>query len=276
MPDLTVSNTGIVALSAADTTMTFIGSSGSFQLRANPGGSAVANIEFGGVYNAQNVNALTATTVLGANFVQAGAAGYVGFKGTNAQQTYALQFQDVSSSTPRMERVKLTSANAVVPSTTVGLYDQFNPQTVAVPFATSGASFIAPIGTSITNSLTKIITQSIQPNAVAWNFTNATQWGILGNFTLITAAARPMRFTMTYQKNGGTERTLASTYIQNNAYMTVPVNNISFGTAEPTLSANDLLTINIYAQTIVSLDTTTIATAVPFISAIVSPMSYNS
>ena len=171
--------------------------------------------------------------------------------------------------------MKLTNANAVVPSTTVGLYDQFNPQTVAVPFATSGASFIAPIGTTINNSLTKIITQSIQPNATAWNFTNATQWGILGNITLITAAARPMRFTITYQKNLGTERTMAATYIQNNAYMTVPVNNITAGLPDGTLSANDQLTINIYAQTIVSLDTTTIATAVPFISAIISPMSYN-
>jgi len=172
--------------------------------------------------------------------------------------------------------VKLTNTNTVVGGTTVGLYDQFNPQTVAVPFSTSGASFIISPGATITNSLTKIITQSIQPNAVAWNFTNATQWGILGNITLITSTTQPMRFTITYQKNGGTERTMAATYIQNNTYMTVPVNNISFGTAEPTLSANDTLTINIYANTIVSLTTTTIATAVPFISAIVSPMSYNS
>jgi hypothetical protein len=84
-----------------------------------------------------------------------------------------------------------------------------------------------------------------------------------------------MRFTITYQKNGGTERTMAATYIQNNAYMTVPVNNITAGLLDGTLSASDTLTINIYAQTIVALDTTTIATAVPFISAIISPMSYN-
>jgi hypothetical protein len=243
------------------------------------GGTMAGNIEFAGTYNASNVNALTATTVLGSNFVQAGTAGFLGFKasGGSGVQTYSLVYEDATGpSSLGMKRCKLDTSNAIVAGSTGFLYDQFYNQTVAIPFATSGASFIAPIGTSITNSLTKIITQSINPNLTAWNFLTARQWGILGNFTLITASARPMRFTMTYQKNGGTERTMASTYIQNNAYMTVPVNNISFGTAEPTLSANDTLTINIYAQTIVSLDTTTIATAVPFISAIVSPMNYNS
>ena len=243
------------------------------------GGTMTGSIDFASTYNASNVNALTATTVLGANFVQAGTAGYLGFKASGGAgvQTYSLVYEDATGpSSLGMKRCKLNTSNAVVAGSTGFLYDQFYNQTVAVPFSTSGASFIAPIGTSITNSLTKIITQSIQPNGTAWNFLTARQWGILGNFTLITASAKPMRFTMTYQLNGGTERTLASTYIQNNAYMTVPVNNISFGTAEPTLSANDLLTINIYAQTIVSLDTTTIATAVPFISAIVSPMNYNS
>ena len=278
MPDLTVNNTGVISLTAFNTTMTITGTEGNLTLLAKPGGDVVSDLNFGGEYNASAVNALTAATVLGANFVQAGNAGYLGFRANpldaNAR-SYAFVAQNVENTTPRMQRVKLTSANAVVSGTEVGLYDQFNPQTVAVPFATSGATFIAAPGTSITNSLTKIITQSIQPNATAWNFTNATQWGILGNFTLITSTAQPMRFTITYQKNNGTERTMASTYIQNSAYMTVPVNNITAGLADGTLAANDLLTINIYAQTIVSLATTTIATSTPFISAIISPMSYN-
>jgi hypothetical protein len=277
MPNLTVSNTGITALSAADTTMTFIGTpgGGSFQLRANPGGDVVSNLNFGGVYNASSVATVSANNVLGSFFNQAGSGGYLGFKGPGGAQTYAFEYQDVSSSTPRMQRVKLTDANVVVPGTTASLFDTVNPQTVALPFATSGASFIISPGATITNSLTKIITQAVNPNAIAWTFASGRQWGILGNITLITSTAQPMRFTITYQLNGGTERTMAAQYIQNNTYMTVPVNNISFGTAEPLLAANDTLTINVYAQTIVSLATTTVATAPPFVSAIISPMSYN-
>jgi hypothetical protein len=276
MPNLTVSNTGIVALSALDSTMTFVGSSGSFQLRANPGGSAVSNIEFAGTYNAQNVKDLTATTVLGANFVQAG-VGYLGFKpSSGAAQTYALVYEDVSSPTALgLQRVKLDSSNAVVAGTTARIYDQYNPQTVTIPFATSGASFIISPGASITNSLTKIITQSINPNTTAWNLLASRTWGILGNITLITGTTQPMRFTVTYQKNAGTERTMAATYIQNSQYMTVPVNNISVGLADSTLAANDTLTINVYAQTIVSMATTTVSTAPPFIAAVLSPLSLN-
>jgi collagen type VII alpha len=277
MPNLTVSNTGIVALSALDSTMTFVGTGGSFQLRANPGGSAVSNIEFAGTYNAQNVKDLTATTVLGANFVQAGPGGYNGFKATSGgAQTYALQYEDVSSPTALgLLRTKLTDANVPVAGTQARLFDQYYNQTVTLPFATSGASFIITPGTSITNALTKIITQSINPNATAWNFLTPRIWGILGNITLITGTTQPMRFTVTYQKNGGTERTMAATYIQNSQYMTVPINNISFGLPDNTLAANDVLTINVYAQTIVSMATTTVTTAPPFIPAVVSPLSFN-
>jgi hypothetical protein len=279
MPNLTVSNTGITALSAADTTMTFIGTpgGGQFELRANPGGTAVSNIEFSGVYNAQNVNALTATTVLAANFVQAGPAGYNGFKGSGAAQTYALQYEDVSSPTALgLLRTKLTSSNVPVAGTQARLFDQYYNQTVTLPFATTGATFIISPGATITNSLTKIITQSVNPNSTAWNFLTPRIWGILGNITLITGTAQPMRFTVTYQLNGGTERTMAATYIQNSQYMTVPINNISFGLPDNTLAANDTLTINVYAQTIVSLATTTVTTAPPFIPAVISPLSFNS
>jgi hypothetical protein len=278
MPDLTVSNTGVLSLTALDTTVVITtgAPSNALNIVAKPGGDVVSNLNFGGTYNASAVNALTAATVEGANFVQAGNAGYLGFRANpldgNAR-SYAFVAQNVENTTPRMQRVKLTSTNTLVVGSEAGLYDTINYQTVAVPFATTGASFIAAPGTSITNALTKIITQSVQPGATAWNFTNAVPWGILGNFTLITASAQPMRFTITYQKNGGGEITLASTYIQNNAYMTVPVNNIAGPSG--TLAANDLLTINIYAQTIVSLATTTIATSTPFISAIISPLSYN-
>jgi hypothetical protein len=278
MPNLTVSNTGITALSAADTTMTFIGApgSGQFQLRANPGGDVVSNVNFGGTFNASAVAALTANTVLAATFNQAGPAGYVGFKGDNAAQTYALQYEDVSSPTALgLLRTKLTSSNVPVAGTQARLFDQYYNQTVTLPFATSGATFIISPGATINNSLTKIITQSINPNATAWNFLTPRIWGILGNITLITSTAQPMRFTVTYQKNGGTERTMAATYIQNSAYMTSPINNISFGLPDNTLAANDLLTINVYAQTIVSMATTTVATAPPFIPAVVSPLSFN-
>jgi len=156
------------------------------------------------------------------------------------------------------------------------LYDQYYNQTVTLPFATTGASFIISPGATITNSLTKIITQSVNPNSTAWNFLTPRIWGILGNITLITGTAQPMRFTVTYQLNGGTERTMAATYIQNSQYMTVPINNISFGLPDNTLAANDTLTINVYAQTIVSLATTTVTTAPPFIPAVVSPLSFNS
>jgi hypothetical protein len=270
-----VSNTG--TLTAGDTTITLLDDgNGDYTVSAHPGGSVVSNLNFAGTYNATAIKDLTANTVATTQFLQA-SAGYLGFKATGGTtQTYSLVFADASSASEvGIKRCKLNQSNAVVASTTGYLYDQFYNQTVAVPFATSGASFIAPIGTSITNSLTKLITQSVNPNGTAWNFLTARQWGILGNITLITASAKPMRFTITYQKNGGTERTMPATYIQNNAYMTVPVNNITAGLADNTLSANDTLTVNVYAQTIVSLDTTTIATAVPFISAIISPMSYN-
>jgi hypothetical protein len=270
-----VSNTSTIT--AGDTTMTVSNDGlGNYTLSAHPGGSVVSDLNFAGTYNATSVKGMTANTVATTQFLQA-SAGYLGFKATGGtSQTYSLVFADASSASEvGIKRCKLNQSNAVVASTTGYLYDQFYNQTVAVPFATSGASFIAPIGTTINNSLTKIITQSVNPNATAWNFLTARQWGILGNFTLITAAAKPMRFTITYQKNGGTERTMAATYIQNNAYMTVPLNNITAGLADNTLAVNDTLTINVYAQTIVSLDSTTIATAVPFLAAIISPMSYN-
>jgi hypothetical protein len=260
-----------------NTTVVVGGSGSNLTLLAQPGGSVVSNLEFAGTFNAQNVNALTATTVLGANFVQAGPAGYVGFKGDNAAQTYALQYEDVSSPTALgLLRTKLTSSNVPVAGTQARLFDQYYNQTVTVPFATTGATFIIAPGTTITNSLTKIISQDINPNATAWNFLTPRIWGILGNITLITGTVQPMRFTVTYQKNGGTERTMAATYIQNSQYMTVPINNISFGLPDNTLAANDVLTINVYAQTIVSLATTTVTTAPPFIPAVVSPLSFNS
>jgi hypothetical protein len=259
-----------------NTTIVVGGSGSNLTLLAQPGGSVVSNLEFAGTYNAQNVNALTATTVLGANFVQAGTGGYNGFKGTGIQQTYALQYEDVSSPTALgLLRTKLDSSNVPVAGTQARLYDQYYNQTVTLPFATSGASFIITPGATINNSLTKIITQSVNPNSTAWNFLTPRIWGILGNITLITSSAQPMRFTVTYQKNGGTERTMAATYIQNSQYMTVPINNISFGLPDNTLAANDTLTINVYAQTIVSLATTTVTTAPPFIPAVVSPLSFN-
>jgi hypothetical protein len=276
MPNLTVSNTGITALSALDATMTFVGTGGSFQLRANPGGGVVSDINFGGTYNASAVAALTANTVLAGTFNQAGPAGYVGFKGDSAAQTYVLQYEDVSSPTALgLLRTKVTSSNVPVAGTLCRITDQFNPQTVTIPFATSGASFIISPGATITNSLTKIITQSINPNATAYNILASRTFGILGNITLITGTTQPMRFTVTYQKNGGTERTMAATYIQNSQYMTVPVNNISVGLPDSTLAANDTLTFNVYAQTIVSMATTTVTTAPPFISAVLSPLSLN-
>jgi hypothetical protein len=274
----TVDNTGVITATAYDTTIqTFDDGLGNIQILAKPGGSIVSDLTGGGTKNMTAMSNVAATNITGATTVQA-TSGKLGFKATGGtSQTYSLLFADASSASELgLKRCKLDLSNNTVAGTTGFLYDQYYNQTVAVPFATSGASFIAPIGTTINNSLTKIITQSVQPNATAWNFLTARQWGILGNITLITAAAKPMRFTFTYQKNGGTERTMAATYIQNTAYMTVPVNNISVGLADNTLAANDTLTINVYAQTIVSLDSTTIATAVPFIAAILSPMSTNS
>ena len=260
-----------------NTTIVVGGSGSNLTLLAQPGGNVVSNVEFAGTFNAQNVKDLTAATVLGTNFVQAGPGGYNGFKGNMAgQQTYALAYEDVSSPTALgLLRTKLTDANVPVAGTLARLYDQFFNQTVTLPFATTGASFIIAPGATINNSLTKIITQSVNPNATAWNFLTPRIWGILGNITLITSSAQPMRFTITYQKNNGDERTMAATYIQNSQYMTVPINNISFGLPDNTLAANDVLTINVYAQTIVSLATTTVTTAPPFIPAVVSPLSFN-
>ena len=272
-----LANTGIISATAGNTTMTVNNDGlGNLTLTASPGGSIVSDLTGGGTRSMTGMSNIAGNNIRATANLQA-SAGRLGFQATGGtSQTYSLLFADASSASELgLKRCKLDLSNNTVAGTTGFLYDQYYNQTVAVPFATTLPSFVAPIGTTINNSLTKIVAQSIQPNATAWNFLNARTWGILGNFTLITAAAQPMRFTFTYQKNGGTERTMAATYIQNSAYMTVPVNNISIGLPDNTLSANDTLTINVYAQTIVSLASTTIATAVPLIAAVLSPMSTN-
>lgn len=270
-----LANTGVISAAPADSTIVVGGTASDITLQARPGGQVVSNLEFGGTFNAQNVAALTANTVLTTTATQSGMSGFVGFKGEGTQVSYALQAEDVQASDPGLKRVKLTSANTIVPGSLARIVDQFNPQTVAIPFATTAPSFVIAPGASITTAQTLIISQSIQPNATALTYLTPRTFGILGNITLNTSSAVPLRFTVTFQKNNGVERTMAATYLQNNAFMTVPVNNISVGLEDGTILPNDNITINVFAQTLTFGSSTTIVTAPPFIAAILSMLSLN-
>lgn len=242
---------------------------------SDPANPIVAVLGFQGLatgdVNMQSFAFASDNTVSGLNMFATN--GFVGHF-TGFGEKYAIPDQDATADAG-MARCKLDNTGSEIAATRAFLYDQLVPQTVAIPFATSGASFVIAPGASITTAQTLLITQSIQPNAFALNYLTARTFGILGNIVLNTSTAVPLRFTITFQKNGGVQRTFAATYLQNNAFMTVPINNISVGLADSTIEANDLITIRVFAQTLSFGSATTVVSAPPFIPAILSLMSLN-
>ena len=169
--------------------------------------------------------------------------------------------------------VKYAPDETEVPDTSAILYSERYNQLVTTPFATA-PSTVAPIGTTINNAGVSIVSGVITLNNTNWNILTPRYFGILGSISLVTATAQPLRFTITGQITGKASMTFVGQYVSEGQYHTVPLNNISFGFGTNGLiSQGNTLTITVRCATITSLATTTIATAVPVLPIVLSPLS---
>jgi len=235
---------------------------------ASIGGNASAPISMG-------ANEITSDPSIQA-LSQFATTGYVGhWEGVGSfGNKWAIPAQDADGPGENSLRVvKLQPDLTEVPNTSAVLYsERYNPL-VTTPFATA-PSTVAPIGTLINNSGVSIVSGQIVLNNQNWKTLETSYFGILGNISLITATSQPLRFTITGQITGKASMTFVGQYVSEGQYHTVPLNNISFGFgADGQINQGDTLTITVRAATIVSQATTTIATAVPVLPIVLSPLT---
>jgi collagen type VII alpha len=203
-----------------------------------------------------------------------GKTGFVGFwNGGFGNDTYAIPFQDANADAS-LAFCKIDSDRTEVLNSRANLYNDLTfPPLATTPFATA-PSTVAPVGTTINNSLTSLVSGSITLNNQNWPLRKPAYYGILGNISLITTTAQPLRFTIRGQITGKAAQTFVATYVSEGQYHTVPLNNISFPDAtNGIINQGDTLTITVLVQTIVSLATTQIATAVPVLPVVLSPLN---
>jgi hypothetical protein len=187
-------------------------------------------------------------------------------------EKYVIPDQDAGADAA-LARCKIDSTATEIPNTRALIYDELYNPLATTPFATA-PSAVAPIGTNITNSLTQIVAGSLSLDVNNWPTLMTRYFGILGSISIVYAAARPIRYTVTGQITGKASMTFVGTYVADGQYQTVPLNNISFGFgANGQIARGDTLTIRVFAQTIVSLATTTIQTAVPVLPIVLSPLT---
>jgi hypothetical protein len=133
---------------------------------------------------------------------------------------------------------------------------------------------VAPIGTTINNAGVDIVAGVITLDNQNWPTLKTGYYGILGNISLITNSSQPLRFTIRGQITGKASTTFVAQYVSEGLYHTVPLNNISFGFgSNGQIARGDTLTITVRCATIVSLATTAIATAVPVLPVVLSPLT---
>jgi hypothetical protein len=189
-------------------------------------------------------------------------------------EKYAIPDQDAGSPTePSLSRCKIDQNGAEIAGTRAQIYDELYNPLATTPFATAPSS-VAPIGTTINNGSTQIVAGSITLDLNNWPTLMTRYFGILGSISIVYAAARPIRYTITGQITGKAAMTFVGQYVADGQYQTVPLNNISFGFgANGQITRGDTLTIRVFASTIVSLATTTIQTAVPVLPIVLSPLT---
>ena len=224
---------------------------------------------------AMGANELTSDTYIQAKDFLA-TTGYVGhWDGPGSfGNKWAIPYQDADAPGENSLRVvKLQPDLTEVPNTSAVLYSQrYNPL-ITTPFATAPSS-VAPAGTTINNAGVDIVSGSIGLNSANWPTLQTSYYGILGNISLVTSTAQPLRFTVRGQITGKASTTFVAQYVSEGQYHTVPLNNISFGFGtNGQIAQGDTLTITVRCATITSLATTTIATAVPVLPLVLSPLT---
>jgi hypothetical protein len=230
-------------------------------------GSATAPVAMG-------ENALTSDTYIQAKDVFA-TTGFIGhWEGPFTGNKWVIPPQDADGpGEDSLRVVKMAPDFSEIADTSAILYSQrYNPL-ITTPFATAPSS-VAAVGTTINNAGVDIVSGSIDLNSTNWPTLKLGYYGILGNISLVTSSAQPLRFTIRGQITGKVSTTFVGQYVSEGSYHTVPLNNISFGFgANGQIQTGDTLTITVRCATIVALATTTIATAVPVLPIVLSPLT---
>ena len=223
---------------------------------------------------AMGLNELTSDTYIQGKDLFA-TTGFIGhWEGPFTGNKWAIPPQDADGPGENSLRVvKIDENREEIAGTSAVLYsERFNPL-ITTPFATA-PSTVAAIGTTINNAGVDIVSGSIALNSQNWPTLQTGYYGILGNISLVTSSAQPLRFTIRGQITGKAATTFVANYVSEGLYHTVPLNNISFGFgANGQIAQGDTLTITVRCATIVSLATTTIATAVPVLPVVLSPLT---
>jgi hypothetical protein len=187
-------------------------------------------------------------------------------------EKYVIPDQDAGAEAA-LARCKIDSTATEIAGTRALIYDELYNPLATTPFATAPSS-VAAVGTTISNALTQIVAGSISLDVNNWPTLMTRYFGILGSISVVYAAARPIRYTITGQITGKASMNFVGQYVADGQYQTVPLNNISFGFgANGQIARGDTLTIRVFAQTIVSLATTTILTPVPVLPIVLSPLT---
>jgi hypothetical protein len=224
---------------------------------------------------AMGLNELTSDTYIQGKdlFATTGFVGHWDGPGSFGNK-WAIPAQDADAPGETSLRVvKIQPDLTEVADTSAVLYsERYNPL-ITTPFATAPSS-VAAIGTTINNAGVDIVSGSIALNSQNWPTLQTGYYGILGNISLVTSSAQPLRFTIRGQITGKAATTFVATYVSEGQYHTVPLNNISFGFGtNGQIAQGDTLTITVRCATIISLATTTIATAVPVLPVVLSPLT---
>jgi hypothetical protein len=249
------------SITAADGSITLGGTSQSQSIKANPGGTAYANIDMASTYSLTKATELNVYGPL--SFVEIG-----GF-----QDGYQMVGSDSGTEVGIVRNVVDTS-DVVVAGTKALMFDEINYAPTS-PFNPSSGFTPGPGGLFVSGTQKLIASQLITLTQANFPYKNQAKYiGVGGNISFLLSAAQPLVYQIRYAKNGGTITTASGgIYYTSTQSVSVPVNGITWtGVGGNTFKVGDTITWYIYA-TYTGATPPSIATAPTVFSAVFSALA---
>jgi hypothetical protein len=248
-------------IEATDGSITLTGTTGVRSIKANPGGTAYADIDMATTRKITRAAGINTTDKLSFAEIDGFQNGYA-IKGTDA------------GTEPGLTRVEVDSTNTEVVNTTGVMYDERNYAPTS-PFNPSSGFTPGPGGLFSSGVAKLIASQTTTLTQANWPCKYTSKYlGVAGSISFVLSAAQPLSYLVRYRKNGGTLTTASGgVYYTSTQSISVPVNGITWnGVSGAQFTVGDTFSWELYA-TYTGASPPSIATAPTVFSAVFSPLA---